>query len=157
MTPDQREKWMASRVKHGGYMDGKEQPSHYVWRSMMDRCTKPNNQAYKYYGGRGITVCERWKQYENFLADMGVPGKGMSLDRIDNNKGYEPNNCRWTTKSEQQKNKSTTRVYSNGTFVGTLTECARLLGISKELAWWRWRTHGTFNKGEVWQELPKKL
>ena len=137
-------------------MDGKEQPSHYIWRSMVARCTNPAQQSYKYYGARGITVCERWMQYENFLADMGEPTKGMSLDRVDNDKGYAPDNCRWATASEQQKNKRTTRVYSNGAFVGTLVECARFIGISMALAHWRWKNKGTFEKGVVWQELQKE-
>lgn len=152
MSPEQREKWMASRVKHGGYMGGKERPAHYTWRSMVARCTNPNHKAYGYYGRRGITVCERWMSYENFVADMGEPPEGMSLDRVDNDKGYEPGNCRWATRSEQQKNKTSTKTYSNGSFVGSLVECARLIGISKELAHWRWKQHGTFEKGVEWHE-----
>lgn len=155
MSPEQREKWMASRVKHGGYMDGREHPAHYTWRSMVARCTNPNHKAYNQYGGRGITVCERWMKYENFLKDMGVPPEKMSLDRIDNNRGYEPTNCKWATKSEQQKNKTTTKLYTNGVFCGTLVECAKHLGLSKELAHWRMKTWRTFEKGVTWLERPK--
>jgi hypothetical protein len=78
-----------------------------TWTSMTQRCFNPRNRAYKDYGGRGITVCERWRtSFEAFLADMGRrPAPGLSLDRIDNNHGYEPWNCRWATKFEQNNNK----------------------------------------------------
>ena len=155
MSPEQREKWMASRVKHGGYMDGKEKRAHYIWRAMVARCTNPNHKAYNRYGGRGITVCHQWLKYENFLADMGEPPEGLTLERIDNDKGYDPVNCKWATLSEQQKNKERTKIYSNGSFTGTLVECAKFLGISKELAHWRWKQHGTFEKGVGWQKLQK--
>lgn len=75
------------------------------WQHMKRRCFDPKVRQYRYYGGRGITVCERWMKFENFLADMGEVPPGMSLDRIDNNKGYEPDNCRWATKTEQSRNR----------------------------------------------------
>ena len=74
---------------------------------MVQRCTNPNNHKWPRYGGRGITVCERWRTYENFLADMGPRPAGMTLDRYPNNDGnYEPGNCRWATPTEQQNNTS---------------------------------------------------
>lgn len=157
MTPEQRERWLAGRTKHGGYANGKETPEHYTWRTMVARCTRPTDHAYHYYGGRGITVCKRWMDYKKFLADMGKrPSAEHSLDRIKNDKGYMPSNCRWSTRSVQQKNKSSTRRYSNGKgFVGTLVECAKFVGIGKELAHWRFKQWGTFVKGEAWHELRK--
>lgn len=81
-----------------------------VWQAMKDRCNNPRNKSYKYYGGRGIRVCDRWlESYANFLADMGTAPKGMQLDRIDNDGNYEPSNCRWATRSQQILN----RRYSN--------------------------------------------
>lgn len=158
MTPEQREAWMAGRTKHGAYLGGGEKPEHYTWRTMLARCQNTNNSQYALYGGRGITVCKRWQKYENFIADMGDrPSKQHSLDRINNNKGYTPSNCRWATRSEQQRNKSSTYTYKGPTFSGTLVECAKHLGLSKELANWRWKTWGTFIKGETWLRQKKTL
>lgn len=147
-----------ARVKHGGYLGGKEIPLHYVWRSMLARCNNPNDHAYHYYGGKGVKVCKRWLKYENFMLDMGErPSAKHSLDRIQTSGDYKPSNCRWVTHSEQQKNKSTTKWYTNGSFVGTLTECATFLGISKELAHIRWKTWASFEKETKWQKHQKGL
>jgi len=72
---------------------------------MVQRTTNPNNTDWDSYGGRGIKLCERWKDFPTFLADMGERPERMTLDRIDVNGNYEPGNCRWATLSEQQKNK----------------------------------------------------
>lgn len=72
---------------------------------MKKRCNNPKNHNYPYYGGRGIRVCERWNDFENFLADMGVRPEGTTLDRKNSNGNYEPDNCRWATKVEQRNNR----------------------------------------------------
>ncbi len=80
-----------------------------AWVSMRSRCNSPKNPRYGRYGGRGIKVCERWQDYDNFLADMGRrPGEGLSLDRVNNDGDYEPNNCRWATIEEQANNRTKT-------------------------------------------------
>ena len=85
------------------------------WRAMWLRCTNPKILSWKYYGGRGITVCDRWKSFENFLADMGERPKGKTLDRYPNRNGnYEPSNCRWATWHEQALNRSP-RTHSSPT------------------------------------------
>ena len=143
-------------MKHGGYLGGKEKPEHYVWRSMLARCSNPKSSGYAYYGGRGIKVCKRWQKYENFYADMGDrPSADHSLERNNSDADYKPSNCRWATRSEQQKNKTTTKWYTNGGFTGTLVECAKFLGISKELAHIRWKTWETFEKDVKWRQLQK--
>lgn len=77
-----------------------------TWTGMKSRCLNPTSWDYYLYGAKGITVCERWLSFENFLEDMGERPVGRSIDRIDYTKGYEPANCRWATPSEQNKNKS---------------------------------------------------
>lgn len=83
-----------------------------IWHHMMDRCHNVNDKHYNNYGGRGITVCERWKKFENFVADIGKPPDSLSLDRVDNNRGYEPDNCRWATAKEQSRNRRFNHVIS---------------------------------------------
>lgn len=84
------------------------------WEAMKQRCLNPNNAGYSDYGGRGITVCERWMEFENFYADMGPrPGK-RSLDRENNNGNYEPTNCRWATPKQQVDNRRPYQISEEG-------------------------------------------
>lgn len=92
-----------SKIKHS--MCGT--PAYFSWNNMRRRCTDPKNNRYKYYGERGIKVCESWiNSFENFIQDMGVPEKGMSIERINNSLGYNKENCKWIPKSEQAKNRT---------------------------------------------------
>lgn len=81
-------------------------PVYEVWKAMKQRCHNPKNKDYRHYGGRGIVVCQRWREsFPAFLADMGPRPTGYTLERRENSKGYEPGNCYWATWKEQVKNK----------------------------------------------------
>ena len=86
-----------------------QRPEYYIWHGMLTRCYKPSSNGFHNYGGRGIKVCERWRTFANFFADMGErPSPKLTLDRINNDGDYEPGNCRWATWKEQYANKRRT-------------------------------------------------
>src|SRR5690349_13055815 len=89
-------------------------PTYRVWQAMIRRCSSPNDKTRNLYGGRGIQVCERWRDFANFYRDMGPRPDGLTLDRINVDGNYEPGNCRWATYSEQNRNRRPTLVCKNG-------------------------------------------
>lgn len=119
--------------RHGHTRRKTRSTEHYAWTNMVQRCTNRNRHDYSSYGGRGITVCNRWlSSFEAFFSDMGSKPFGTSLDRIDNSKGYAPDNCRWATKNQQMQNTRATRLITfNGLTMG-LNAWAKHLGINKE-------------------------
>lgn len=107
---------------------------HRSWQAMRARCLNPAHQAFHNYGGRGITVCARWESYEDFLTDMGRrPTKRHTLDRIDNDQGYEPGNCRWATKKEQLRNTRFNRMVEFRGETMCMTELAERFGRSHQM------------------------
>jgi len=117
-------------TKHGG----KGTKAYQAWKNMRQRCANPNGPQWNDYGGRGITVCERWNDFANFLADMGNPPDGRSLDRIDNDKGYGPDNCRWATSKEQNRNKRSNHMVTYKGIKKPLSEWCEVLGVSYSAA-----------------------
>jgi hypothetical protein len=106
-------------------------PEYNAWKNMKKRCLNPSHKSYPNYGGRGIKVCNRWLEFKNFYKDMGERTSSIhSLDRINNDGDYEPLNCRWGTRQEQNNNKRTTRFYNFYGTNKTLAEWSRIVGIS---------------------------
>ncbi|MFF3654994.1 hypothetical protein [Streptomyces olivochromogenes] len=99
-----REQLIERNTRHG-HAAGGVSSLYYTWSDMVGRCTNPRHKRYADPGARGITVCERWRDFANFPADMGDRPPGLELDRIDNDRGYEPGNCRWADRSTQMKNR----------------------------------------------------
>lgn len=122
---------MKSR-KHGHAFNGLKTPTYRSWYAMVARCTNPKNKRWARYGGRGIKVCDRWLDFRNFLADMGERPVGMTLDRSDNARGYEPANCRWATAIEQGRNTARTRLIAYEGKSYPLRTLAEHFGINHE-------------------------
>lgn len=104
-------------------------PLYGTWNGMKNRCFNESSSNWKHYGGRGITVCERWLDFQNFIADMGERPEGKSIDRIDNNGNYAPENCRWATDKEQGRNKRTNCIISTSKGDMCVAEAAEIAGI----------------------------
>lgn len=100
-----------------------------IWQHMHNRCYKPEAYGYKHYGGRGITVCERWKSFANFYADMSPRPAGLTMDRIDGDKGYYPENVRWATYGQQIRNRRMTRFITMNGETMCLKDWTRRLGL----------------------------
>lgn len=127
-------------IKHGHGVRGKESKEFIAWIAMISRCESVNAAQYKDYGGRGISVCERWKSsFKLFLLDMGEkPSDRHSLDRFpDKNGNYEPKNCRWATKEEQANNKTNNVMIKYNNSIKTLPEWVRELGLKYNLTYQR--------------------
>lgn len=119
---------------HGAARRGLLTPEYRTWKSMLGRCRIKTSTSYKHYGARGISVCERWSSFENFLADMGRrPSPMHSIDRIDNDGNYEPGNCRWATTNVQSRN--TRRSVASPLAVDLIRYMRRRRSHATDIAW----------------------
>lgn len=140
-------KLSAAKVTHGRT----NTVEYRIWGGIVSRCTDSNNKDWKNYGGRGIAVCERWRSFESFLADMGErPRNDLSIDRIDNEGHYEPGNCRWATPKVQMGNTRANVLYAYAGRTMPLCDWADESGINRMTLYWRfnqgWRGHRLFSR-----------
>lgn len=123
-----RDLTIAKNYKHGLI----HLPEYRIWAAMRERCTNPNNSAYRLYGGRGITVCTHWQSFPAFLKDMGLrPTSKHTIERKDNSLGYLPDNCKWATRVEQANNTRRNRHLTFNKKTHTLMQWARMTGIHR--------------------------
>jgi hypothetical protein len=131
---------MKKRVYHGE----SKTPLYKAWTVMLDRCRNPNCGSWAKYGGRGIKVCERWQEFDNFKADVGERPKSMTLERIDNNGDYAPGNVRWATAKEQNGNRRNTLLVTlQGKQMCLMAAVEKLGGGKREYN----RVHGKVRRG----------
>lgn len=125
-------------LTHGHTSFHKATKTYSSWLNIKQRCNNPKNPKYPDYGGRGISYCDRWESFENFLADMGERPTGTTIDRIDNGGNYEPGNCQWATNEQQSLNKRTSRLITWNGETKNLKQWADLSGRPNALQWlWR--------------------
>lgn len=147
----------SSRTKHGGAKREHEERLYHVWKSMKQRCENPNRPNYVWYGAKGISVCDEWQNYLTFKKwayengyDDKAPKGGCTLDRIDIEKGYNPQNCRWISMADQNRNKSYHRYVEYRGERLTVTQLARKTGMIKETLVYRlnsnWSVEDAVNK-----------
>lgn len=126
----QRDAQHRTFFKHGHAKLKNQSHTYQVWSQMIQRCLTPSNKSFKNYGGRGITVCERWKDFKNFVSDMGEKPSDLCLDRIDNDGNYELGNCRWTTRKQQNRNTRSNRIFTINGVTGCMAELCEHFAIS---------------------------
>jgi hypothetical protein len=117
------------RGRNHGYAV-KKSPAYYSWKNMVERCTNARHKDFKHYGARGIVVAERWRDFRNFIVDMGDRPPGTSLGRIDNNGNYEPGNCRWETRFQQSRNTRRSRIFTVFGVTGCLKDLSASVGVN---------------------------
>jgi hypothetical protein len=128
--------------KHGLCSDGKKHQLLRTWCEMRYRCENPKKWQYKYYGAKGIRVCDRWQRFENFVADMGEKPEGTTLDRIDSAGDYAPENCRWATKKQQMNNYGWNHWITVSGESLTLSQASERYGVKLSTIWRRLKVSG---------------
>lgn len=144
-----------SHIKHGyGYR--KKRPQIYnTWSDMIQRCTNSHTFNYSRYGGRGITICERWRNFENFLEDMPGWEPGLQIDREDNDGNYCKSNCRWVTRKQNQRNTRRNRLLTFLNKTQCMAEWAEQTGISSSIIWQRLKRGWSIEK--TLTTFPRKV
>lgn len=113
--------------RHGMYGT----PTYRTWQSMKARCLNPKSDNFKWYGGRGISICQRWMSFSNFFDDMSIRPNGCTLDRIKNDGNYSPDNCKWSTVTEQRNNKSDSILITLDGKSMSIDEWSLFIGINR--------------------------
>ncbi len=133
-------------------------PEHKIWKGITKRCYNPKCAQYDDYGGRGIGMCDRWQGpagFTNFLSDMGPrPSPKHSIDRIDNNKGYGPENCRWATRSEQARNKRNNRMFTINGKTQTISAWCEELNLKYHTVYGRF--YRTKSSADIFRPMDNK-
>lgn len=128
---DRSDRIRAHLVKHGAKSRGESHPLYNTWSNMHSRCSNPNSAEFRNYGGRGISVCPEWDDFWRFVEDMGEkPHPSYSIDRINNDLGYRPSNCRWASKSDQSKNRRVSVFLTHDGETMCMKDWARRLGVT---------------------------
>ena len=143
------------RLDHGHSRNRRGSPEYRVWQSMIQRCTNPARANYGRYGGRGISVCDRWRRFVNFLADMGPRPDGTTLDRVDSDGNYEPGNCRWATLAQQATNTRRTVLVAHNGETRCIAEWARIVGIKQSTVWNRIKAQGMTPHDALFNDGPR--
>ncbi len=129
LSNDKTKSCGCSRIKHGHTRKGQKTKTYQSWHDMIQRCTNHNDKKYNDYGNRGITICQRWMKFENFLKDMSDAPRGHQIDRIDNNKGYNKSNCHWVTSKQNNRNKRDNHLITYGGKTQCISAWSEELGI----------------------------
>lgn len=148
-----RKELLASKFTTHGHTRGRKYSRIYrIWASINQRCNNPNDKDFHHYGGRGITVCQRWRTFTNFLTDMGKPPANYQIDRINNDGPYCLDNCHWTTRGEQARNKRTNRLLTLNEKTQCITDWCQELGIHRSTLSYRLK-----NKWSIKDALTKPV
>ena len=140
-------------TKHG-HASYHKSKTYIIWDNIKQRCNNSNDRGYKNYGGRGIKMCEAWQNFENFLKDMGSKPEGMSIDRIDNNGDYCPENCKWSTTKEQIRNRRNTLLITINNITKALGEWCEIYQKPYNRTWVR--LYNNWTPEEALELVPRR-